>query len=52
MAVDLNKVAEKLKQQRNIGVTKDGRLIERDPQNDGSQNLPQEVTTLTPQRFF
>ena len=52
MAVDLNKLAEKLKQQRNVGVTRDGRLMEKDPQNDGSQGSSQEGTTLTPKRFF
>lgn len=52
MAVDLNKLAQKLKQQRNVGVSRDGRLIERDPQNDGSQSNPSNVTTLEPKRFY
>ncbi len=36
MAVDLNEVAEKMKKQQNIGVTRDGRLVEKDPRNDGT----------------
>ncbi|MBW1668189.1 MAG: hypothetical protein JRI79_13560 [Deltaproteobacteria bacterium] len=53
MAVDLNKLAEKLKQQRNIGVARDGRLLDRDPRNDGNSNDPPSTgTTLNPKRFF
>ena len=52
MAVDLNKLAEKLKQQRNVGVTRDGRLIEKDPQNDGTRSNPSNATTLEPKRFY
>jgi len=53
MAIDLNKLAEKLKEQRNVGVTRDGRLIDRDPRNDGSQRPPPSSgTTLTPKRFY
>lgn len=52
MAVDLNKLAEKLKQQRNVGVTRDGRLSDRDPRDDGSHGQPPNGTTLTPKRFF
>ena len=51
MAVDLNKLAEKLRRQNNIGVTRDGRLIERDPKNDGTKNAQSSYTTLEPQRF-
>ena len=50
MAIDLNKLAEKLKQQRNVGVARDGRLIDRDPDNDGSRNSGG-FTTLEPKRF-
>ena len=52
MAVDLNKLAERLRQQRNIGVARDGRLLDRDPRNNGSQSQPSNGTTLTPKRFF
>ena len=53
MAIDLNKLAEKLKQQRNVGVIRDGRLMDRDPRNDGSQRLlPNSGTTLNPKRFY
>jgi len=52
MAVDLNKLAEKLRQQNNVGVTRDGRLIDRDPDNDGTKNAQNPYTTLEPQRFF
>lgn len=54
MPVDLNKIAEKLKKQRGIGVTRDGRLTDNNPENDGSGNTQdsENVTTLKPQRFF
>jgi hypothetical protein len=50
MAVDLNALAAKLKQQKNIGVSRDGRLVERDPNNDGARNSSG-FTTLEPKRF-
>jgi len=50
MAVDLNALAAKLKQQRNIGVARDGRLVDRDPRNDGTPNNSG-FTTLEPKRF-
>ena len=52
MAVDLNAVAQKLKEQRQLGVSKDGRLIEQDPNNDGSNSYNYSGTTLEPKRFF
>jgi hypothetical protein len=53
MAIDLNKLAEKLKQQRNVGVTRDGRLTDQDPRNDGNRNESSNTgTTLNPKRFF
>jgi hypothetical protein len=53
MAVDLNKLAEKLKQQRNVGVTRDGRLMDKDPRNDGDRTGSSPTgTTLNPKRFF
>ncbi len=52
MAVDLNKVAEKLRNQRNVGVQKDGRLVERDPRNDGTRSNANNSTTLEPKRFY
>ena len=53
MPVDLNKLAEKLKQQRSVGVTRDGRLMDKDPRNDGNRNGPFNTgTTLKPKRFF
>ena len=52
MAVDLNEVAEKMKKQQNIGVTRDGRLVEKDPRNDGtSRSNANEGTTLETKRF-
>ena len=52
MAVDLNEVAEKMRNQKNLGVTRDGRVVERDPRNDGtSRNNPNEGTTLETKRF-
>jgi hypothetical protein len=52
MAVDLAKLAEKLKQQRNVGVSRDGRLTERDPNNDGTQRSLTNYSTLEPKRFY
>lgn len=54
MALDFNKVANKLKKRKNLGVTKDGKLNERDPFNNGNSNIEnsQEATTLKPERFF
>lgn len=52
MAVDLNKVAEKLRRQKSLGVTRDGSLREQDPNNDGSRQSRQGLTTLSPKRFF
>lgn len=52
MAVDLNKLAQKLKEQRKIGVTKDGKLTTKDPRNDGNHPPTANGTTLTPKRFF
>lgn len=52
MAVDLNKLAEKLKQQRTVYVTRDGRLMDQEPKNNGYENNPGDYTTLVPQRFY
>ncbi len=51
MAVDLNKIAEKSKRLRNIGVTKDAKLTTNDPRNDGSKENS-DATTLETKRFF
>jgi hypothetical protein len=45
MAVDLNKLAEKLNRQREISVTRDGQLTEA---NGSSDNR----TKLEPKRFY
>lgn len=52
MAIDLNQIAEKLKKQKNIGVTRDGRLINKDPKTEGEQENPHGNTVLEPKRFF
>ncbi len=52
MSVDLNKIREKLKKQRPIGLTKEGQLTDKDPHNDGTEENSNGQTTLTPQRFF
>lgn len=52
MAVDLNKVAERLRSQRPVGVNRTGGVIDKDPRNDGSQNRSDGNTTLQPKRFF
>ena len=51
MTVDLNKLGDKLRKQRNVGVTRDGGLTNVDPGNDGSRENTN-ATTLKPQRFF
>ncbi len=52
MAVDLNKVAQKLREQRGLGVTRDGRLTDNNPDNDGTRREINNTTTLEPKRFF
>ncbi len=52
MPVDLNELQRKLKKQRNIGVTRDGKLTPSDPRNDGTEKGSGENTTLEPKRFF
>jgi len=52
MSIDLNKVAEKMKQQKPVGVTKAGQLTEKDPNNDGTRAGSEGQTTLIPQRFY
>ena len=49
--VDLNQLAERLKQQKPVGVSRDGRLIQTDPRNDGTRS-DESATTLEPKRFF
>ena len=50
--MDLNKLAEKLKAQRNVGVNRNGSLTSADPRNDGSEASVKDGTTLEPRRFF
>ena len=52
MSVDLNKMAEKLRRQREVGVSRDGKLIDKNPSNDGTEEDKKGHTTLRPQRFF
>lgn len=52
MSIDLNKVAEKLKSQRAVGVTKEGQLTDKNPGNDGTSPSSSGQTTLEPQRFY
>ena len=52
MAIDLNKMAEKLKKQREVGVGRDGKLTDKNPSNDGTNEDKKGNTTLRPQRFF
>ncbi len=49
---DLNKIAEKLKKQKNVGVDKNGQLKEKDPFNNGDMGNSQGATTLMPEKFF
>lgn len=50
--IDLNQIADKLKKNRGLGVTKNGQLINKDPKTEGEQENPQGTTTLEPKRFF
>ena len=57
MAIDLNKIAEKLKRQKALTVTKNGQLVESHPVIDGNSfndrgNQEYAVySTLEPKRF-
>lgn len=50
--VDLNKIAEKLKKQKTMGVTREGKLTESNPYNKGEKAAEGSATTLEPKRFF
>ncbi len=52
MPVDLNQIAQRLKQQQPVGVKKDGRIEPEDPHNDGTRETQSGNTTLQPKRFF
>jgi hypothetical protein len=49
---DLNEIRKKLKQQRPMGVTKDGDMVETNPNNKGDKPNAEGVTTLEPNRFY
>jgi hypothetical protein len=50
VSVDLNKVADKLKKRKPLGVNRGGQIMESNPGNDGNRSTGK--TTLEPQRFF
>tara|TARA_B100000315_G_C14544659_1_gene572644 strand:- start:983 stop:1141 length:159 start_codon:yes stop_codon:yes gene_type:complete len=50
--MDLNKLAEKLKAQKNVGANREGQLVPDDPRNNGNQGNTNGFTTLEPKRFF
>lgn len=52
MSVDLNRLSEKLKRQKPVGVNREGQLTEQNPDNDGSRESRRGRTTLHPKRFF
>ena len=52
MPTDLNRIANKLKNQQRVGVTRNGSLVESDPHNKGDNPNAQGTTTLEPKRFF
>lgn len=52
MAVDLNKLSEKLKGERPVSVSREGQLDEKDAKNDGSKENTDGKTTLKPKKFF
>ena len=49
---DLNKIRDKLKQQRSMGVDRDGTIVETNPNNKGDKPSADGVTTLEPNRFY
>jgi len=49
--VDLNQLAERLRNQAPVGVKRDGSLTTTNPRNDGSRPNTS-GTTLEPKRFF
>jgi hypothetical protein len=49
---DLNKIKNKLDQQRSMGVDLDGRMEEANPNNKGDKPSANGVTTLEPNRFY
>ncbi len=57
MSADLNQLRERLKNQRNLSVTRDGKLVQSNRYNDaemnnGEYNIPRVTATkLVPHRF-
>ena len=49
---DLNKIRDKLKQQKSMGVNREGGIVETNPNNKGEKPNAQGVTTLDPNRFY
>jgi hypothetical protein len=49
---DLNKIRDKLKQQRSMGVNREGGIVENNPNNKGEKTNAEPVTTLEPNRFY
>jgi len=49
---DLNKIRDKLKQQRSMGVDREGGIVETNPNNKGDKPDSEAVTTLEPNRFY
>ena len=52
MPIDLNELQRRLRQQNNVGVSRDGMLVPTDPRNDGNGSNSRGVTTLEPKKFF
>jgi hypothetical protein len=49
---DLNKIKDKLDQQRSMGVNREGGMVETNPNNKGEKPSADGVTTLEPNRFY
>lgn len=52
MAVDLNKLADKMRKQEPVGVNRSGLVTPTNPGNDGTRPSSRGNTTLEPKRFF
>lgn len=52
MAVDINKLADRMKQQKPVGANRNGTLTDADPKNDGTNDAKAGNTTMDPRRFF
>ena len=50
--MNVERIKEKLREQKNVGVTKDGTLVERNPHNDGSRETSSGITTVQTEKSY